>query len=77
MAKRKRNQNWNEDELDVLVDSVSENRTIVLDSFSAAVAAKDKNKFWEETTDKVSFVDNFFVLNLCNRVRTINAFVHR
>ena len=77
MPKRKRNQNWNEDELDVLVNSVSENRTIVLGSFSAAVTAKDKNKFWEETTDKVSFVDNFFVLNLCNRVRTINAFVHR
>ena len=76
MAKRKRNQNWNEDELDVLVNSVSENRTIVLGSFSAAVTAKDKNKFWEETTDKVSFVDNIFVLNLCNRVRTINAFVH-
>ena len=45
MAKRKRNHNWNEDELDVLVNSVSENTTIVLGSFSAAVTAKTKTNF--------------------------------
>ena len=54
--KRKKSKNFTKQELEVLVDSVYEHKTILTSKFKSNITNEDKNRLWDQITNKVNSV---------------------